>query len=257
MKRDENIKIEDQSIRISLIASWNDFKNSILGSKEYYGLLGLVLAITGLFLNVPSTESSMLRIQAFLLATSIFSVVYVILVRPVLVYFPRKSGELYHAFTLIYIWLGGLLAYNLLFFLFNNYSEELFYFGRHLGVPIIAVFVNLLALYSFKFLRKRAIFQGDVLEWFFLVVLNVFLFNRYLLNGYEIIPTLQSFTEASYSNLNLIYVFLIYIYVEIYLWRYFIKLKIAEGWLIVWYIFITFVVLVPFILNYLINKIVV
>ncbi|OGG69592.1 hypothetical protein A3F27_00540 [Candidatus Kaiserbacteria bacterium RIFCSPHIGHO2_12_FULL_53_13] len=207
-------KPDEVQIKDVFKQSWLDFRNAFLEYRNSFAVIGLLLAATGLFLGIHTNDEFLKRIQAFLLLVTIISIL-IVLLGSLKVFLKGKHPELYHASALIFLWIGGLFVFNLLAYFFSNFEAEILFYLKWLGTPVIAVGVNLLAIYTFRLVRKYRNVDGWQLEMFFFYTLNIYLVNKYFFNGLDILKTLRSIFSFDVFNLYIPYIFLISIFSEI------------------------------------------
>ncbi len=209
-------KINEISLRFALADMRQNIKDSFLSQKPYFGVIGLLFAITALFLNVSDDNIALKRIQAFFLLLCALIITYLFILI-ILKCSKGEHNELYYAFHLFLIFGSGLLIYNLFDYLFLEFGNELYFYFKWLGIPSIAIIVNLLYLYFLKLLNfwRISVINKSNLENFFLLVLNLHLIFAYSSNKYEFLPTLHQLFSLSFSNLQIVYLFFVTVLSEL------------------------------------------
>ena len=236
----------------------NTFKETILDIQKGYLIqktkitsMTLILAITGLFLNIETDKLFLKRVQALLVLLSVFTISW-LLISIFKLSLQNKHSELYMAITSVFLWISGLLIYNLFKFVFTNFKIELTYYLEWLIIPIIALILNLLFIYLFKFIKRIKNIEGSQLEYFFLVSLNFMFILKYTIHEHDLIATIKSFDSS--TGMYLVYMFLIILYDEFYLWDKFKKMKTLLGGMV--YLFCWILILsLPYIITCLIQQI--
>lgn len=197
------------------------FKDILSGAKRlknYYTFFGLMLSVSALFLGVDSESVNLRYVQALLLLLSSLSLA-VLIIYSFRSFFIEKHSEMYYAFTLVFIWIAGLFSARLSLYLFEEFSMELEFYFRWLFIPVLAVFVNILFIYAIKLLRKwRENLDGQMLEWFFLVMLNWHLYLAYIVSNKQFDQMFQKLIEPTFSNLYLLYYFVMMLLDELFIY---------------------------------------
>lgn len=94
-----------------------------------------------------------------------------------------------------------MFLFNLFGFLFTSFHDELLYFLKWVGIPIIGLIVNLLSIYTLRTMRHREDFDGSQIETFFLFSLNIYLGLNFIASGFDFSGTLQRISEFRFTNL--------------------------------------------------------
>ena len=179
-----------------------------------FKLLGISIAIAGLFLNVKSEDAYIRRLTTFFLLITFFLLTWFIL-KSLYKLCRGKHSELYNAITLIPIYIGAVVIYNFWIFLIHNFSLELQYYFKVIGIPLIAICVNLFFLIFFKLILKFKKIKGKQLENFFLIVLNFNLVFAYTGSGFIFSKALQKILSLEFNNLYLALIFFTTLWSEI------------------------------------------
>lgn len=191
----------------TIFEAWKDVKDSFMARKNYFTALGIVFAITALFLNAGAGNLFLRKIQALFLVVSSLLICWLIF-SIISSFFKDKHTELYYAIIFIFIWIGGLLIVNLFGYLYTNFKGELFFYLKWLGIPIIGILVNLLSIYFFRIINKSdKIIRGDAFESFFLLILNFHLVFTYYQNDLNIIATIKNLVSFEFRTFLVIYFF--------------------------------------------------
>jgi len=182
-------------------------------SEDFMKLIGVSVAISGLFLNIDSSDIHLRRIEALFLLTSGGLISWFIIKSLIRLYIGNRT-DLYYAVVLIPDYLGGLLIINLWQFLVTNYSMELLYYLKYLGIPFIVVAINLALIAAIKILYRWQKIEGKQLEWFFLLTLNFHIITAYIFSGYDFLATTDKLLSFDLRNLNILYFFFVVLALE-------------------------------------------
>lgn len=247
-------KLEQQPNQTKILATifeaWKDIKDGFMARKDYFTASGIVFTITVLFLNAGVDNLFLRRIQALFLIASFLLICWLIFSITTL-FFKGKHVELYYAIILIFVWIGGLLIVNLVSYLNTSFNDELAYYLKWLGIPIIALVVNLLSIYTFRIINKSGkSIEGNNLETFFLISLNVFIGSAYAQNNFDFILVFEDLMSFRFGTLFIIYIFLLTIYEELYLWDRLRRLKSRKNFIICVFFYVLLIFL-PLFLNYI------
>lgn len=192
-----------------------DIKKGLRALKNYYTFLGLLLSVTALFLGIESEGANLRYVQALLLLLSSCSLIVLIFLS-FKSFYKEKHSEMYYAFSLVFIWLSGLFSARLSMYLYEEFSAELYFYFRWLFIPVFAITVNIAFIYVFRALRKiHKDLDGRALEWFFLVMLNWQLYWAYMASDMQFDQIMRRLVEPTFSNLYLIYYFILTLLDEI------------------------------------------
>jgi hypothetical protein len=244
-------KPDEFKISTVFLNSVIDIRNSFLAYKDYVTFIGMLLAVTALFLGIPGSDVFLKRIQALLLFLSVF-VFSIILITSLRIFIKIKRPEIYYAFAISFIFICGLFIFNLYAYLFKNFNNELTYYLHWLGIPIISIAVNICSIYFFKLIKKyKSDIDGYQLENFFLLILNWNLVSAYFEGKFNFFSTLKILTTLRFHNLNLLITFLLALLSEL---RPF-KGKTKKAAIIETCLFI-FVLIFPYLIYYILPKIV-
>lgn len=243
-----NQQLDQTKILQTILDTWNDVRNGFMARKDYFIALGIVFAVTALFLNAGADNLFLRKIQALFLAVSSLLIGWLIF-STISSFFKGKHTELYYAVGLIFVWLGGLLLFNIFGYLYTDFKNELLFYFKWLVVPIIGILVNLLSIYFFRIISKSGkSIKGDILENFFLISLDVHLVSAYYQNDLNLFATIKDLISFNFETLFIVYLFLIAVYDELYLWNR-IKTK-GKTKLIVFGLFYFFLIILPLLLKY-------
>jgi len=247
-------KLEQQPNQTKIFSTiseaWKDVRDGFMARKDYFTALGIVFAITALFLNAGTDNLFLRKIQALFLVASSLLIGWLIF-STVSSFFKGKHVELYYAISLVFVWIGGLLIVNLFGYLYTSFKDELFFYLRWLGVPIIAILVNLLSIYFFRIISKSGkLIKGDILENFFLISLNFHLVSVYYRNGLDFVATIKYLISFKFGTLFIIYLFLLAVYDELYLWDKINRFIKSKTGLVVFGSFYLFLIILPLFLKY-------
>lgn len=221
----------EEKIRDSFRLAWLDLKKSYLERKDQFTAIALILTVTGLFASIESDNAFLKRVQALLLFVSVCSI-SLFMIASFKTFFINKHSELYRAVSFTFMWISTLLIFNLFGYLFTNFRQELFFYLTWLGLPVVGVGLNLISIFSFKFFRKyKSNLHGGQIEWFFLVILNVHIINKYRSSQMEFLPTIYALVEPIFSNLVIVYIFLLTVYDEFFLQE---RIKTERTRILIW-----------------------
>lgn len=248
-------KLEQQpdqtKILVTFFEVWKDVKNNFMARKDYFIALSIIFTITALFLNTGTDNLFLRRIQALFLIISSLLICWLIF-SVTLSFFKGKHVELYYAISFVFILIGGLLIVNLFGYLNTSFNSELFYYLKWLGIPIIGIVVNLLSIYFFKIISKSGkLIEGSSLERFFLISLNVHLGGAYIKNDLDFVATFNDIVSFKFGTLYIIYLFLLVIYEELYLWDKLNRLENRKNFIIFVFFYMLLIIL-PVFFNYII-----
>jgi len=210
----DSSKPNEVKIIPEFLKSWNDFKDKLFEYKNYFQIVAFLMTITALFLGIESNNLFLQRIQALLLFILVV-VISFILLSSLTIYYKGKHTEIYYAFGMLFQAIGLLFLYNIFRYLFTNFKEELFYYLKFTGVPLIAIFTNLISIYFFKLIRKYKDIKGSQLESFFLIILDFNLVMKYISSDLDFIKTLQNLIRLEFTNILLVYIFFITLWQEL------------------------------------------
>ncbi len=196
------------------------FKVSVSRIKEYFKehedlfkLIGVSIAITGLFLNLGTQNQYLRRIEVFFLLITCGLISW-FMVKSLHYILRGNHSKLYDSFVAIPLFFGGTLIYNLWRYIADEFSSELWFYLHSIGIPIIGLVVNLAFIgFSRAILRFKKI-EVQNFEQFFLVFLNIYLVGIYVFTGSDFSNMLDKVFSFDFSHFFLIYVFLLSLLVE-------------------------------------------
>jgi hypothetical protein len=182
--------------------------------EDIFKLIGFNVAIAGLFLNLGSDDVHLKRIEVFFLLSACVLITWFIL-KSLLNLCRDKHTELYYAVVLIPVCIGGTLIFNIWKYLLNNFATELSFYFHIIGVPLIAIGVNLAFIALFRLVSKIKKIEGKQLENFFLVTLNLNLLSAYTFSNYIFSQTVAKLLSFEFNNLLILYFFFITLWSEL------------------------------------------
>lgn len=182
--------------------------------EDILKLIGFNVAIAGLFLNLKSDDVYLKRIEIFFLLSACALITWFIL-KSLLNLYRGKHTELYYAVVLIPVYIGGTLIFNIWKYLLNNFATELLFYFHVVGVPLIAIGVNLAFIAFFKLVSKIKKIEGKQLENFFLITLNLNLVITYTFSNYNFSKTVAKLLSFEFINLLVLYLFFITLWSEL------------------------------------------
>ena len=182
--------------------------------EDIFKLIGFNVAIAGLFLNLGSDDIHLKRIEVFFLLSACALITWFIL-KSLLNLYRGKHTELYYAVVLIPVYIGGTLIFNIWKYLLNNFATELLFYFHVIGVPLIAIGVNLAFIAFFRLVSKIKKIEGKQLENFFLITLNLNLLIVYTFSNYDFSKTVAKLLSFEFNNLLILYFFFITLWSEL------------------------------------------
>lgn len=183
-----------------------DIKNELLKYSSYFKLIAFLLTLNALFLGINDTSVHILRIQALLLFILI-TVITFVLISSIKIYYQEKNTEIYYSFGLIIQFITGLFLYNLFYYFFSSFNQEIVYYLKFLGIPLILLFTNILSLYFLKFIKKKKNVNGSQLEYFFIITLSFNIITKYTISNYDFFETIFRLIRLEFSNIYTLYLF--------------------------------------------------
>lgn len=254
VNHDEKIPKEDTvSFRgFFSISIWKEvgkiLRKYLADHEDIFKLIGLNVAIAGLFLNLELDDVHLKRIEVFFLLSACTLIIWFIL-KSLLNLCRGKHTELYYAVVLIPVYIGGALIFNIWEYLLNNFATELLFYFHVIGIPLIAIGVNLVFIALFRFVSQIKKIEGKQLENFFLTILNFNLVITYIFSGYSFSKTLSKLLSFEFNTLFVLYLFFITLWSEIRpSERKSKKSKIID------LIFFFLLISLPFLINYLLPE---
>jgi hypothetical protein len=217
--------------------------------EDVFKLIGVNVAIAGLLLNLHPNDIHLKRLEVFFLLTASALITWFI-IKSLLNLYKRKHTELYYAVVLIPVYIGGALIFNLWKYLSNNFAAELLFYLHVVGVPLIAIVVNLAFISFFKLISRIKKIEGSQLKNFFLITLNLNFVIAYTFSNYSFSKTIQKLLSFEFNNLFLLYLFFITLWSEL---RPFEKSKSKKS-MIIKGIFFVLLIILPFLIKYLLPK---
>jgi len=182
--------------------------------EDIFKLIGFNVAIAGLFLSLGSDDIHLKRIEVFFLLSACALITWFIL-KSLLNLYRGKHTELYYAAVLIPVYIGGTLIFNIWKYLLNNFATELLFYFHVIGVPLIAIGINLAFIAFFRLVSKIKKIEGKQLENFFLVTLNLNLLIAYTFSHYDFSKTVAKLLSFEFNNLLILYFFFITLWSEL------------------------------------------
>lgn len=215
IKENQSVK---EFITTELLQVFEDFRIGLAVQKNYYKAFAIVISITGLFLGINSSSIFLRRVQALGLLLSVLGIL-IIYCRIIYFFFKQKHTELYYAFSLMFMFMGGLLTYNLLRYLAADFKYELEFYLKWLVAPLFSILVNILAVYFFKLLAKvgKTTYINGPLENFFLISLNLYLVLTFQDTDYDVKTFFARLISVNYYSISLLYYFFIALYDELFI----------------------------------------
>lgn len=234
------------------ISTWKEvgmiLRKYFADHEDILKLIGFNVAIAGLFLNLKSDDVYLKRIEVFFLLSACALITWFIL-KSLLNLYRGKHTELYYAVVLIPVYIGGTLIFSIWKYLLNNFTTELMFYFHVIGVPLIAIGVNLAFIAFFRLVSKIKKIEGKQLENFFLITLNLNLVIAYIFSDYSFSKTLNKLLSFEFNNLFVLYLFFITLWSELRPFEGRSKKSIViEG------ILFFFLIILPFLIKYLLPK---
>lgn len=237
-----------------------NFKADIKNLKDYGLTIGLIFTVTALFLNIPTENLFLKRVQVLLVLIACLFMIIPLIKITFYHWAQFKKSELYGALGLFMLYIAILLSYNLVKYVWIDFYPELIYYGRWILYPMLVIFINIILILFVRFLRvvsKRTI-QIKSFSNFFYFVLNLKIFFAILNSGYNFKETLRLLLEPTVNNLWVVYIFLLLILAELPLFDVFVIFVKRKGrifkYITIFFIFVVFYF--PYIIKMIINLVI-
>lgn len=234
------------------ISKWKEIgtiiRKYLAEHEDIFKLVGFSVAIAALFLNLQSDDINLRRVEVFFLLSACALITWFIL-KSIINLFRGKHTELYFAVVLIPVYIGGTIIFNIWKYLWNNFNTELLFYFHVIGVPLIAMGVNLTFIAFFKLISRIRKIEGSQLKNFFLISLNINLAIAYIFSNYSFSKTLNKLLSFEFNNLFILYLFFITLWSEL---RPFDKRSKKSA--IIENIILFFLIALPFLIRYVLPK---
>lgn len=234
------------------MSTWKEIgqivRKHLAAHEDIFKLIGFNVAIAGLFLNLGSDDTHLKRIEVFFLLSACVLITWFIF-KSLLNLYRGKHTELYYAVVLVPVYIGGTLIFNIWKYLLNNFATELLFYFHVIGVPLIAILVNLAFISLFRLVSKIKKIEGKQLENFFLVTLNFKLLIAYTFNNYDFSKTVAKLLSFEFNNLFIIYLFFITLWSELQPFN-----EKTKRTVVVESIFFGLLIALPFLIKYILPR---
>ncbi|MEQ1500561.1 MAG: hypothetical protein ABL917_04310, partial [Parcubacteria group bacterium] len=204
--------------RVFSLSTWKEVgqiaRKYLAEREDILKIIGFNVALAGLFLNLGSNDIHLKRVEVFFLLVAC-SLISLFILKSLFSLVRDKHTELYYAVVLIPVYIGGALIFNIWKYLFNNFVTELLYYFHIVGVPLIAIGVNLAFVAFFKLVSRIKNIDGRQLKDFFLLSLNLNLVIAYTVSGFDFSKTIERLFSFQFNNLFVLYLFFITLWSEL------------------------------------------